>query len=269
MIYPRKTVVSACAFEGPGLHSGAPVKVTVEPASAGIRFNSGSGWILAEPNSVSRTDRCTCLGDISTVEHLMAAFAGCEITDADIHVIGGELPALDGSSKPYVDQFSEIGLETIGEIEFARPFSRIFVQEQETKLAISAGEGHWRYEFEIALAENGTMIFETANVRADFAEQIAPARTIAFEEQIEAARAAGLGRGLDENSVVVIGKSDYVYPARFSDEPARHKLLDAIGDLYLSGVPIGALNVVGVRSGHRFNVKAAERLRQAAEMVRR
>jgi UDP-3-O-[3-hydroxymyristoyl] N-acetylglucosamine deacetylase len=268
MEFPRRTVKRPVSLAGNGLHSGVAVRVTIHPGADGIRFKHGSNWIDAIPENVSSTTRCTSLGEVSTIEHLMAAFGGLEVTDADVEVDAAELPALDGSAGPYVAALVEAGFEDLAPGSFEPLFERIFVQEPTYKLAVGAGTGHWRYEFVTESGWPGVQTLEVAEIAANFPTTIAPARTIAFEDEIEAARAAGLGQGLDIDSVVLIGSSGYANEPRFPDEPARHKLLDAMGDLYLAGVPLAFLNVVGERSGHEANVRAAALLRRKCFMSR-
>lgn len=93
-----------------------------------------------------------------------------------------------------------------------------------------------------------------------YSDGVAPARTFCFEADIPLIQAAGLGNGGNEQNTLVVGPEGYLTENRFADEPARHKLLDLAGDLYLSGVPLRFVNVVGERSGHRLNVAAAARL---------
>ena len=94
--YTRKTLQSDVVMEGLGLHSGIPVKVHIYPGDQGIAFRRGDERVLAKPENVTDTTRCTTLGPVSTIEHLMSAFAGLEITDAEVEVDAPELPGLDG-----------------------------------------------------------------------------------------------------------------------------------------------------------------------------
>jgi UDP-3-O-[3-hydroxymyristoyl] N-acetylglucosamine deacetylase len=110
--------------------------------------------------------------------------------------------------------------------------------------------------------------YETETVVDDYIDQIAPSRTFALAEEVPMIIQLGMGRGLDENSAIVLGIEGYKNEARFSDEPVRHKLLDLIGDLYLSGVPIRYLSVGAERPGHRANVKAAQMLYESVTWTR-
>jgi UDP-3-O-acyl-N-acetylglucosamine deacetylase len=258
--FSRKTLAKTATFEGRGLHSGEPVKLTVHPAEEGIVFQKGSSKWDAKPENVTDTSRCTRLGEVSTIEHLMAAFAGLGVTDAVVEVQGGELPALDGCAVAYCEGIANTGLAKFGSAQVTGPFSRVFHIDGEVEIAISSGDGRWRYEFECGDRWPNWQHFEFS-FENSFAKEVAPARTFAFEEEMDAIRKAGLGKGLDEESAFLIGANGYVNKTRFDDEPARHKLLDLIGDLYLAGVPPQLLNVVGQRSGHRTNIDAAKKLK--------
>jgi UDP-3-O-[3-hydroxymyristoyl] N-acetylglucosamine deacetylase len=263
MTYKRRTLGGEARFGGDGLHTGLPTEVVVRPGDDGIVLACGATRVEALPENVSDTSRCTRLGDVGTVEHLLSALAGLEITDAIIELTAPELPALDGGAAEFFRGLSSAGVEELGEEQAVLPFSRVFVQDGDAKLAISAGTGWWRYCFFTDDRWPGEMVYEAEDVVRDFASEIAPARTFAFEEEVAPLRAAGLGQGLTESSALILGEEGYVNQARFEDEPARHKLLDCIGDLYLAGIPIRFLNVVAERTGHRHNVRAAQLLRES------
>jgi len=263
--FSRVTIADSVVFEGLGLHSGEPVTVTVRPGDSGIWFRSPAGSWEATPSNVSDTSRCTRLGEVSTIEHLMSALCGLEITDVDVELTAGELPALDGASATYATSLTGAGLKVIGEKTLRNPFSRIFVQEQDAKVAVAVGSGHWRYTFDTGARWPGSQTFEIADLPAGYVEQIASCRTFGFEEEIPHLQAMGLARGLDLSTALVLGKNGFVNEAKFPDEPTRHKMLDLLGDLYLAGVPARFLSVVAERAGHRLNVQAAAKLREAVE----
>ncbi len=267
MTFERRTVASDLTFEGLGLHSGVPVRVVVRPGDQGLVFRSPRGVWQAIPDNVSDTTRCTKLGEISTIEHLMSAFCGTEITDADVELDADELPALDGAAGEYTVAIERVGSVTLGERSLRDLFARIFLQEQDFKLAVGIGTGHWRYEYITGARWPGAQVYEATSVPSGYASQIAPARTFGLEEEVPHLHAMGLARGLDLSNALVLGRDGYVNEPRFPDEPARHKLLDALGDLYLSGVPARFLNVVAERSGHRAHVVAAKRLQEATELL--
>lgn len=266
--FERRTLRGEVSFEGKGLHTGVPVKVTVHPGDKGIAFRLGGSRFAATPENVTDTTRSTKVGDVGTVEHLMAALAGLEITDAEVELDAPEVPGYDGSALPFVKAFQHAGVELIGVAELPSLFSRVFLQEDEgPKIAIGKGSGHWRYDYDLGQRFPGLQSYESEDAARDFPESIAPARTFALAEEIPFIIQAGLGKGLDEASCVVLGIEGYKNEVRFEDEPARHKLLDLIGDLYLAGVPIRALNVVAEKSGHRTNVKAASLLAEAMRIM--
>lgn len=267
--YNRQTVSGPVRIEGPGLHSGAPTAVIIEPGDMGIRFREPGGeWVAAIPANVTDTSRCTRLGAISTIEHLMAAFAGLEVTDVDVVVEGGELPAAGGCATPFVEAVRSAGLTSCGTLEIEGPFARIFLQELPTKFAVGLGEGWWRSIYVREGEFIGRQEFEIELNPESFANEVAPARTFVLESEIEIAKHHGLGQGLDAESCLAVGSLGYLNPARFQDEPARHKLLDCIGDMYLAGVPVAHLDVVAEYSGHKWNVEAARKLAAAVRINR-
>lgn len=261
-VYRRMTVRDTVGFEGLGLHSGDPVTVQVHPGDHGIAFRAGNQRWEAIPENVSDTTRCTRLGEISTIEHMMSALAGIGISDAEIEVAGGEMPALDGSSLEFANRLFETGLSDIGEAEARVPFKRVFLQEEAIKIAIGKGEGHWKYTYDLGERWPNQQTFESPDVAQNYRGEIAPARTFALIEEVPIILQMGLAKGLDQESALILGIEGYKNEPRFEDEPTRHKLLDLIGDLYLAGIPIRFLNVAAERSGHASNVRAASLLRQ-------
>jgi UDP-3-O-acyl-N-acetylglucosamine deacetylase len=252
----RASVAETIRIDGLGLHSGARVQIRIHPSDQGIAFRYGHDRIPATPSAVTGTRLCTRLGPISTVEHLLGALAGMEITDAEIEVSAPEIPGLDGSAAPFVAAIQAAGTQPCGSCPAPPVTSRIHVREKETSIRIGPGTGRWTYTFDTGDRWPGRQTY-TADLRNAFPAQVAPARTIAVWDEIPGLRAAGMGRGLDEHSVVILGPGGYDGPARFPDEPARHKLLDLMGDLYLAGVPLTNLDVCAWRSGHRLATRAA------------
>ncbi len=197
----------------------------------------------------------------------MSALAGMGVTDAEIRVSEPELPALDGAAGTYAAGLSQAGLVEIGRATFDL-FERVFFVEDGIRIGLSKGDGRWRFDFECDERWPHSQSFDCTLAPNVFVDDVAGARTFAFQEEVEALRAAGLAQGLDLTTALILGESGYVNHALWEDEPARHKLLDLIGDLYLSGVPPTLINAVSVRSGHRTNVQAAVRLAQHAHIER-
>jgi UDP-3-O-acyl-N-acetylglucosamine deacetylase len=195
----------------------------------------------------------------------MSAMAVLEVTDAEIEVEGSEIPILDGSSLEFAKGLLDAGFESLGMKYAAGLFGRINMQEDDQRMSISVGEGWWRYEYDSGERWPGKVEFEIEINQDRYLSEIAPARTFVFEEEIAVIQSMGLGRGGDETNTLVLGPNEYRTTARFSDEPARHKLLDCIGDLYLAGIPPRFLNVAAERSGHKLNLRAAERLQELCD----
>ncbi|MCE9560356.1 MAG: UDP-3-O-acyl-N-acetylglucosamine deacetylase [Armatimonadetes bacterium] len=263
MIFKRRTISEPIVIEGLGLHSGIAVEVQIHPSEDGLWFRSGRERIEAIPENVSDTKRCTRLGSIGVIEHLMSALAAFEITDVEVELSSPELPGLDGSASGYCAALARVELENIEDQEMEGLFARIYEKGEAHEIAIGRGDGHLKYVFETGDRFPGTQVVEVQMTCATYASEIAPARTIAFDFEVEPAKAAGLGLGLDENSCLVLGPEGYLNASRFPDEPARHKLLDLIGDLWLARVPLTLLNIVAEKSGHTANVAVAHKLSQA------
>jgi UDP-3-O-[3-hydroxymyristoyl] N-acetylglucosamine deacetylase len=262
MRWLRKTLKDSVKFEGLGLHTGRPLSAAVHPsASGGIVFRCKGQSLSAVAENVTDTRRCTQLGPVVMVEHLMCAFSILGITDAVVEAEDGEMPALDGSAEAYAQGLLAVGWENLGEAEGPDFFKRALVREGDAVCAVSAGEGRWSYRYVTPGRWPEDQRFEAAP-GADLLTEVAPARTFAFAEEVDAMRAAGLGLGLSAETCLVLGPEGPVNAAKFPDEPARHKLLDLIGDMALTGLPRAAFNVSAERTGHRMNVAAALKVRQ-------
>lgn len=265
---PRITLADSIRIAGLGLHSGTPVSLTIHPGDNGFELQSASGRTAIDAEAVTDTRRCTCLASLATIEHMMSALAGCGITDAVIEPAGAECPGLDGSALPYVQAIQSVGTTAIGHMEVTGPFARIFKKEDEVSVAVAAGAGHWRYTFATDGRWPGEQTSEFLDLPRAYSTEVAPARTFCFDFEVPTLREHGLGQGLDESSALVLGPDGPVNIARFPDEPARHKLLDLIGDLALAGAPVAVLDVVAERSGHTMNVAAAVKLSKTLAIER-
>jgi UDP-3-O-[3-hydroxymyristoyl] N-acetylglucosamine deacetylase len=265
LTFQRRTLKAEARLSGRGLHTGVPVELLLTPGDEGIRLRLGGSTWAAIPENVTDTTRSTKVGDIGTVEHFMSAMSGLGITDVDVELTAPEFPALDGSSAEYVRALNEVGFQDIGERASPNLYKRVFVQDDQVSIAISKGAGHWRYEYISGDRWPHEQSYDCLDVKTLYETEIAPARTFAHSADIPAIQANGLAQGLDESSALILEEAGYRQEPRFPDEPARHKLLDLIGDLYLSGVPVQFLNVVAQRSGHRMNVLAALQLKAIIE----
>ncbi len=269
----QRTLKNRISCTGVGLHTGVQVSLTLHPAAAdtGIAFlrsdvAPGIARVQARWDRVRASVLCTSIGNefgtsVMTIEHLMAAFAGCGIDNAIVELNGPEVPAMDGSAHPFV-----LLMECAGTIaqESPRRVLRVLrpveVVDGDRRAALRPAH-EFRIDFEIDFdgpsKGQGTSSGGVHQRRAfrgsasAFKEEIGRARTFGFAHEVEAMRAKGFARGGSlDNAVVVDG--DKVLNAgglRYDDEFVRHKILDCIGDLYLAGAPIVA-HVIGLRSGH-------------------
>jgi len=272
----RRTLKTDIGCVGTGLHSGRRVSLSLRPAPAG----SGSRFrrtdigleVAARFDNVVETRLCTALGvpggdrsrSIATVEHVMAALAGCGVDDALVEIDGPEAPILDGSAAPFVFLIDCAGLvaqaggDALQAIEVLRP------------VRVQDGEGPGAAWAELAptprsgLEASLTIDFPaTAIGRQSLALRLSPrtfraaladARTFTLAEEVAALRAAGLARGGSLSNAVVVDGPLVLNPGglRRPDEFVRHKLLDVVGDLALAGAPLRA-RFSGHRSGHGLN----------------
>tara|TARA_R110002072_G_scaffold78386_7_gene181721 strand:- start:5509 stop:6429 length:921 start_codon:yes stop_codon:yes gene_type:complete len=264
----QKTLKTEIGCTGVALHSGRKTTLTLKPAAenTGIRICrtdlvNGAREIGVNWDNVVDTRLATTVGNdhgstVSTVEHLAAALAGCEIDNVLIDVDGPEIPIMDGSSAPFV-----FLIECAGTVEqdAARTAIKILkpvtVGDDTRSLTIRPAEEFslaFEIDFDSSAIDRQERIFQ--RVGADFKSDISRARTFGFDHEVEALRNAGLARGGSlENAVVVSGdKILNEGGLRFDDEFVRHKILDCIGDLYLAGGPVIG-EVIASKSGHELN----------------
>lgn len=264
-------------MSGVGLHSGKQVRLEVEPAQpgTGLRFVradlAGAAEIPATVAAVRSSSFCTTLGDgagaeVSTVEHLLAALRGLGVTDARLRVEGPEVPVGDGSAATFADLLLEAGLAVQeGEVPWLELDRPVAVSRGEaTLVALPAEEPRFTYVFTHPHPAVGVQLAEFVPGRDDFRTLLAPARTIGFLADLERMREQGLALGGSLECAVVIGDEGYAGPLRFPDEPARHKLLDLLGDLAL--IPPVRAHVLGLRSGHALNAELAREILRVGDL---
>ncbi|MCS6782866.1 MAG: UDP-3-O-acyl-N-acetylglucosamine deacetylase [Gloeomargarita sp. SKYBB_i_bin120] len=252
---------------GVGLHTGQVTAVTLEPAPPGTGrvFYRENRPMLAHVHAVQPSALCTTLAQgmdkIHTVEHLLAALVGLGIDDVAIHVTGDEIPLLDGSAQPWVEQLQSWGTgqptvrgmirEPVVVVEGDR-FVAALPSEQ---LLFTCGIDFPDYP------AIGRQWVTWVPAQEPFATAIAPARTFGLADQVAHWRAQGLIRGGSlANALVCDRKRGWLNPPlRFPDEPARHKLLDFLGDLALLGtLPRG--HYLAYKAGHRLHLQLAAKL---------
>lgn len=262
----QKTLKSPVHFKGVGLHSGKPAHVCVRPAAAGhgIWFRRtdigvGDARIPAKWDAVDRSPLCTRIENaagatVSTIEHLMAALAGCGVHNALIEIDGPEIPILDGSSAPFVKALLESGLQVqsapIRAIEILRPVE-VTIGDATARLEPNKVM-EIAFEIEFTDAAIGRQVKHLTMENGTFVRELCDCRTFCRQADVDAMQAQGLALGgvAGENAVVFDG-DDVVSPGglRRDDEPVRHKMLDALGDLSLAGGPVLGL-YTGTRAGH-------------------
>ncbi|MBM1632476.1 UDP-3-O-acyl-N-acetylglucosamine deacetylase [Sulfitobacter mediterraneus] len=262
----QNTIKSSISFTGKGLHSGAPATVTVRPAGAhhGIWFSRsdvlvGDRLIPARWDAVNRSPLCTKLENasglaVSTVEHLMAALAGCGIHNAMIDIDGPEVPILDGSAIPFVRGFMQRGIRQLSAPVMAfEVLKTVTVRDGEATATIAPADT-LRIDFEIDFADAAIGHQKKSLVmnNGSFARELCDSRTFCRQADVDAMQANGLALGGDSGENAVVFDGDRVISPgglRYADEPVRHKMLDALGDLALAGAPLLG-HYTGFRAGH-------------------
>ncbi|MCL2656194.1 MAG: UDP-3-O-acyl-N-acetylglucosamine deacetylase [Betaproteobacteria bacterium] len=264
----QRTLKSVVTTTGVGLHSGIKVTLALRPAAVdtGIVFRrvdlNPPVDLPASPYSVVDTRLCSGLQNgaakIGTVEHLMSALAGLGVDNAYVDVEGPEIPILDGSSAPFVFLIQSAGIEAQpAPKRFLRVKKTVEVRDGDKWVRLAPHDG-FRLAFSIQF--NHPAIDRTGTeVTVDFAEQsyardVARARTFGFMHEVEYMRDNGLARGGSLDNAIVMDEYRVLNAdgLRYADEFVKHKVLDAIGDLYLAGHPLLAAYSAH-KSGHAMN----------------
>jgi len=264
----QTTLASEVTLTGTGVHTGAPVAITLIPAEAGtgIRFllpgDDETGIELSATfEAISNVTMCTVLSDgngaaVATVEHLLAALRGLSIDNVLIEMDSGEVPIMDGSSEAFVDAIDEAGIR---ELDAPRRFIKVLkpirVQDGQAIGELSPYNG-FRLDVSIEFdsAPIGEQQIELELNPGSFRAELSRARTFGFMKDVEGLWAAGLALGASLENTIALGDDRVINPEglRYRDEFVRHKALDAVGDLALAGAPIlGAFR--SRRGGHRLN----------------
>lgn len=264
----QRTLKSRVEATGVGVHTGRKVTLVLRPApvDTGIVFCRsdlpGNPAIPARAHRVVDTRMATVLESngarVSTVEHLMSAFFGMGIDNAYVDVSAEEVPIMDGSAATFVFLLQRAGVEEQqAPKKYLRVRKAIVLEQGDKRVRLEPFAG-FRVSFSIAFAHP---VFERVGTEVDidfadvsFVREVARARTFGFTQDVEAMRAAGLGRGGSLDNAIVVDDFRVLNGEglRFDDEFVKHKALDAVGDLYLAGHPIiGAFH--GHKSGHALN----------------
>lgn len=272
----QRTLSKSFTQQGIGLHSGATAQVCVKPAAAGTgrvfqRMDlPGQPCIPATLASVNPTQLSTELVDgdaaVRTVEHLLAALAGMGVDDALIEIDGPEVPLLDGSAGEWVAAIaatgitSSLGVSGSGQssLELSAPFTLQLGDAFVT--ALPSDSLRFSYGIDFPQAAIGNQWYSLELTPDSFAQEIAPARTFGFAAQIDQLKSMGLIQGGSlENALVCDGDSWINPPLRFANEPARHKLLDLVGDLSLLG-HLPRAHFLAYKASHTLHTQFARQL---------
>lgn len=270
MKFSRQTTLrSQVALQGVGVHSGLPASVTLGPADAdtGILFirtglDGADREVRAEAKSVIATDFATVLGDrdgplVSTAEHVLAALRGMGVDNATVEVDGPEVPILDGSAGPFVDAIDRVGVVQLSAtrrfIEVLRPM-RATIGDCFGELRPYTHGFRAEVEIEFDHPMIGRQALALDVDPTSFRRDLARARTFGRMSDVAKLWKAGYARGASFDNSIVVDETRVLNTEglRFEDEFVRHKALDAVGDLALSGLPLlGAYR--SVKGGHKLN----------------
>jgi UDP-3-O-[3-hydroxymyristoyl] N-acetylglucosamine deacetylase len=264
----QTTIAREVELAGTGVHSGAPVSVILHPAEAdtGLRFvvtkrGRPISEISATCDNVKNLTLCTVIGDdkgvtVSTVEHLLSALRGLSVDNCIIEIDSKELPIMDGSAAPFVEAIDEAGIRDLqARRKFIKVLKPIRVQEGDCWGELMPHSGFHldiEIDFDTPLIGRQRLAFEMSP--SVFRRELARARTFGFMRDVERLWKAGLALGANLTNTIAIGEGRIMNREGLRDplEFVRHKMLDAIGDLSLSGPPIlGAYR--SVRGGHKLN----------------
>jgi UDP-3-O-[3-hydroxymyristoyl] N-acetylglucosamine deacetylase len=271
----QTTIAQKIQVHGTGVHSGAPVSVSLHPAIAdtGLRFVvSKRGRITADiPAKVCNVKNltlCTVIGNedgvtVSTVEHLLAALRGLQIDNCIIEIDSKEVPIMDGSSAPFVEAIDQVGIRELpAPRRFLKVLKPIRVEEGECWGELVPHSGfHLDVEIDFPSPIIGKQRLAFEMSPGVFRNELANARTFGFMCDVERLWKAGLALGANLTNTVAIGDDRIMNREGLRDplEFVRHKMLDAVGDLSLSGYPLlGAYR--SVKGGHRLNSLVLQKL---------
>ena len=283
----QHTLKNSINCSGVGLHSGANVKMSLHPApeNSGVVFHrtdfdtiakmaqsvpqQANTEISARWNAVSDTIMSTTIQNnagvkVATIEHLMAALAGCGIDNVRVELDGPEVPVMDGSSAPFVFLIECAGLQAQHVRRRAiRVLRRVEIDDGKRRAALVPSDGFsvsLEIDFDSPVISRQRGFFDLHN--GGFKREICRARTFGFEQDISRLKDLGLGQGGSLDNVVVVSRDDEIMNdggLRYGDEFVRHKALDCFGDMYLAGGPLLA-HFAGERTGHTTNNQLLRKL---------
>lgn len=269
----QHTLNASVTCRGVGLHTGCPVNLTVHPAppDTGIQFVrtdlEGRQRVKAGPETVTSTSFATTVSGrgffISTVEHLMSALVGMGIDNATVEVDAEEVPIMDGSAAPFAHLFAGVGLKAQSKLRRYMMITKpIVIREADKHVALYPYDGfRVEYEIEFDHAFIGRQSYAIDLNPDAYLREIAPARTFGFLNELAMMKANGFAAGGSLDNAIVLGNFNVINKGglRYPDEFVRHKILDAVGDLFMTGLPVLG-RLVAFRSGHGLNNRLARHL---------
>lgn len=261
----QATLKAPVTFEGLGLHSGVRTRMTVKPAPVGhgvvfcrVDVTDADPMIPAMYNLVNHKPLCTRLineagTEIMTVEHIMAALAGCGIRNALVEIDAPEVPIMDGCSATFVRSFVDMGVEVQDAPQLAIEVLRHVSVEENGAVAMLAPATSLEINFHIEFDDQaiGAQSKKLNMANGTFIRELSDSRTFCRKSDIDMMRSNGLALGGSFDNAVVVDGEEVLTPGglRHTDEAVRHKMLDALGDLALAGLPILG-RYTGVKAGH-------------------
>jgi UDP-3-O-[3-hydroxymyristoyl] N-acetylglucosamine deacetylase len=273
----QMTLRAPATLSGAGVHSGADVKIVIYPAEAnhGIVFlrtglaNGHDRLIDARHLAVTATELCTVIGErdsgaVATIEHLMSAFYGIGIDNALVEIDGPEVPILDGSAAPFVDAIDQVGTVMINAPRrYLKVLKPVRVESGTAFAELRPRDRGFRVDVEIDFANPviGRQRRAIELSSSVYRREVARARTFGFMRDVERLWKSGFALGASLENTVAIGEDAIINPEglRYADEFVRHKILDAVGDLALAGLPLlGAYR--SYCGGHRLNLAVVDAL---------
>ncbi|HSW62435.1 MAG TPA: UDP-3-O-acyl-N-acetylglucosamine deacetylase [Dissulfurispiraceae bacterium] len=272
----QRTIRNEVTFSGVGVHSGRRTTVRLFPAApdSGVVFHrvDKNMMIRAHVSAVTETAFCTTLGNehlrIRTVEHLLAAAAGLGVDNLTIELDGPEVPILDGSALNVVSALLDAGIARQGKVmPHLRILQPVTYEDAHARVVALPYEGRrMTYRIDFNNSSLGRQELRLELSERSFMEEIAPARTFGFLKDVESLKANGLAQGGSLANAIVIGDEGILNPTglRYRDEFVRHKMLDAVGDLSLAGMPILG-HIILEKAGHRANANFLQLLLNSPE----
>ena len=270
-MHTQRTLRRQTSCAGIGLHSGKKVTLSLKPApaDAGIRFcrsDLGGQEVPATVSHVGGINHATGLSRdtvrVDTVEHLLAAFMSLGVDNAVVELNSPEVPIMDGSAAPFIYLIQEAGIKALqAPRQYLKVLRPISVSRGNKRIALYPSD-HCKVTYSIAF-DHPMLRHQARTIRLteeSFVEEIAPARTFGFLEEVEMMRQQGLALGGSLENAIVIGDTGVLNNAlRFDDEFVRHKILDVIGDMALLGHPLIG-HLVAHRGGHALHAEFAARV---------